>query len=251
MARWHLKSAWSLSGRSLLLTFQGHGPNLMVIEAWSSINMFAFVSCQSDHLWLRWQIPHMTLKTQGQGHSQDQIWWSHSRPRVQSKCLFFVSWQSDHFWLRYSKSHIWPWKFKAKVMAKVKSDGHSWGLQFNWYVCFSFHGNRTIFGWDTANPIFDLEKGQGHGQGQIRWSYLRHTVQSMYVCFFCGNQQIPCLILKIKVKVTMKIDQNLIRSSCRSESSILPKMKEIRKFVLKLLREQKSVAGGGGVRTSM
>ena len=167
-------------------------------------------------------------------------------------------------------------------------------------VFFLFHGNRTIFGWDTANPIFDLEnsrprswprsnsmvtveayssiemfafrfmvigpflaeiqqipyltlkiQGQGHGQGQIRWSYLRPTVQSMYVCFFCGNQQIPCLILKIKVNVTMKIDQNLIRSSCRSESWILPKMKEIRKFVLKLLREQKSVVGGGGVRTSI
>ena len=57
--------------------------------------------------------------------------WSRScvwRPGVQSIGLLFVSWQSDHFWLRYRKFHIWPWKFKVKVMAKVKPDGHMWGL---------------------------------------------------------------------------------------------------------------------------
>ena len=59
-----------------------------------------------------------------------------------------VTWQSGHFWLRYNKFHIWPWKFKVKVMAKVKPDGHIWGLEFNRCVCFSFHGNWTIFGWD-------------------------------------------------------------------------------------------------------
>ena len=39
---------------------------------------------------------------------------------------FFALWQSDHFWLGYRKSYIWPWKFKVKVMAKVKPDGHIW-----------------------------------------------------------------------------------------------------------------------------
>ena len=67
---------------------------------------------------------------------------------VQSICLLFVSWQLDHFWLRYSKFYIWPWIFKVKVMAKVKPDGHIWALESNRYVCFSFRGNRTIFGWD-------------------------------------------------------------------------------------------------------
>ena len=86
------------------------------------------------------------------------VWWSHLRPGVQSICLLFVSWQSDHFWLRYSKFYIWPWKFKVKVMAKVKPDGHIWALESNQYVCFSFRANRTIFGWDIANSIFDLEK---------------------------------------------------------------------------------------------
>ena len=73
---------------------------------------------------------------------------------------FFVSWQSNHLWLRYSKFYIWPRKFKVKVMANVKPDGHIWALEFNRYVCFSFRGNRTIFGWDIANSIFDLENSR-------------------------------------------------------------------------------------------
>ena len=98
------------------------------------------------------QISKVKIMGQGQTH------WSHLGPGVQSICLLFVTWQSDHFWLRYSKFHIWPWKFKVKVMAKVKPDGHIWALEFNRYVCFSFRGNRTIFGRDIANSIFDLEK---------------------------------------------------------------------------------------------
>ena len=103
----------------------------------------------------------------GQGHAwpskfkgQGQTHWSHLRPGGQSICLLFDLWQSEHFWLRYNKFHIWPWKFKVKVMAKVKADGHIWALEFNRYVCLSFRGNRTIFGWDIANSIFDLEKSR-------------------------------------------------------------------------------------------
>ena len=87
-------------------------------------------------------------------------WWSHLSPRVQPICLHFVSWQSDHFRLRYSKFYIWPWKCKVKVMAKVKTDGHIWAVEFNRYVYISFRGNRTIFGWDITNSIFDLENAR-------------------------------------------------------------------------------------------
>ena len=111
-----------------------------------------------------WQILYLTLEIQGQGHGQGQTRWSHWNPRVQSICLLFVSWQSDHFWLRYSKIHIWPWKILVKVMVKVKSDGHIWALEFNRYVCFSFRGNRTIFGWDIVNSIFGLEKSRSRSQ---------------------------------------------------------------------------------------
>ena len=46
---------------------------------------------------------------------------------------------------------------KVKIMVKVKPIGHIWGLEFNRYVCFSFRGNRTTFGWDIGNSIFDLK----------------------------------------------------------------------------------------------
>ena len=112
-----------------------------------------FVLWQSDHFWYN----KLVLKLQGEDRGQGKICWSHLRPRVQSICLLFVSWQWYHFWLRNSEFHIWPWKFKVKVMAKVKPDGHIWGVEFNWCVCFSFRDNLTIFGWDIANSIFDLE----------------------------------------------------------------------------------------------
>ena len=114
------------------------------------------------------QIPNFTLKIHSQGHGQGQIRQSHLRHIVQSIYLLFVSWQSDHFWPRYTEVHIWPWKFKVKVTAKVKFDHHIWGLEFNQYVCFLFHGNRTIFGRNIANFIFDFKKIQGLGHNKNR-----------------------------------------------------------------------------------
>ena len=124
------------------------------------------------------QSPYLTLKIKGQGHGQDQTqrwhlrpriqsirqchgqgqtqWW-HLRPRVQSIWLPFVSLQSENFWLRYS--NIWPWKFKAKVMAKIKPNGDIWGLEFNRYVCSPFRGNRTI-----ANSRFALENSRSRSR---------------------------------------------------------------------------------------
>ena len=122
---------------------------------------FLFVSWQSDQFWLRYRKFHIwpwkfKVKVMAKVKPDGHIWglW------VQSICLLNVPWQSDHFWLRYSKFHIWPWKFKIKVMVKVKPDGHIWAQQFNRYVCFSFRGNQTIFGWDIANSIFYLEKSR-------------------------------------------------------------------------------------------
>ena len=130
---------------------------------------------------------NLTMKIHGQGHvwlkvkvtsdlqiQRPRLWstsnplvtWSRSNPLVtfeawSSDDMFaFRFVQSDHFWMRYRKFHIWPWKFKVKVMAKVKPDGHIWGLEFSRYVCFSFRGNRTILGWDIANSIFDLENSR-------------------------------------------------------------------------------------------
>ena len=49
---------------------------------------------------------------------------------------------------------------KVTVMGKVKPICHIWGLEFNPYVCFSFSGNQTNFGWDIGNFIFDLENSR-------------------------------------------------------------------------------------------
>ena len=99
-----------------------------------------------EHIW-PWKFKYQGHGQPGQGHGLE----------FKLICLLSISRQSDHFWLRCSKFHIWTWKFKVKVMAKVKSDGHIWGLEFNRCVCFSFRGNRTIFYRDIANSIFDLE----------------------------------------------------------------------------------------------
>ena len=127
-----------------------------------------FVSWQSDHFWLRYRKFHIwpwksKVKVMAKVKPDGHIWGL----GVQSICLLFAPWQSAHFWLRYSKFHIWPWKFKVKVMTNVKPDGHFWALEFNRYVCCSFRGNRTIFGWDIANSIFDLEKSRSRSRRKL------------------------------------------------------------------------------------
>ena len=135
-----------------------------------------FVSWQLDHFWLRyrkfrirpWKFKVKVMaKVKPDGH----IWGF----GVQSMCLLFVSWHLDHFWLRYSNFYIWPWKFKVKVMAKVKPDCHIWALEFNPYVCFLFRGNRTIFGWDIANSIFDHEKSRSKSQTEMDQNLIRKS----------------------------------------------------------------------------
>ena len=54
----------------------------------------------------------------------------------------------SHLTLKIQRSRLW---LRSNLMVTFKA------LEFNRYVCFSFRGNRTIFGWDIANSIFDLE----------------------------------------------------------------------------------------------
>ena len=97
------------------------------------------------------------------GHSHGHEWsTSISFVQCQSALPF---WDNSYPW---SKPCVWSKvkvtfdleNSKVKVMAKVKSEGHIWGLEFNRYVCFSFHGNWTLFGWGIANSIFDLENSR-------------------------------------------------------------------------------------------
>ena len=91
--------------------------------------------------------------------------WSRSWPRsklmatfeaytsAQSISSFFVSWQSNHFAFRCN--NYLSSKLKVMAMAMVKPGHHTWSLGFSQNVSLSFCGNRTIFGWDIANSIFD------------------------------------------------------------------------------------------------
>ena len=160
---WSRSCVWSKVWPS---KFKGHGYGQGQTH-WSHLRpgiqsiCLLFISWQSDHFWLIYRKFHIwpwkfKVKVTAKVKPDCHIWGL----GVQSICLLFALWQSDHFWLRYSKFYIWPWKFKVKVIAKVKPDGHIWALEFNRYVCVSFRGNRTIFGWDIANSIFDLEKSR-------------------------------------------------------------------------------------------
>ena len=72
---------------------------------------------------------NLTMKIHGQGHACGQ------RSR---SCLT----------LKIQRSRLWS---RSNLMVTFEA------LEFNRYVCFSFCGNRTIFGWDITNSIFDLE----------------------------------------------------------------------------------------------
>ena len=92
-------------------------------------------------------------------------------------------------------------------MTKVKSDDHIWALEFNRYACFLFGGNRTFLAEILQIPYLTLKNlGQGHDENRPK-----------------SNQVIY-----------------------RSGPTIVPKIKEIKKVVQKLSREQESAAGGGG-----
>ena len=69
-------------------------------------------------------------------------------------------------------------------MAKVKLYSHIWGLKFNRSVCFSFHDNRTIFGWDIANSTFDLDNSRSSSWPRSNQMVtLRPKVQSICLLF--------------------------------------------------------------------
>ena len=112
-ARRQLKSPRSLSVRYIHLT-------LVTKWSWSWMTYCHPLCAMSiSPPIVRLLFQNLTMKIHGQGH----VW---SKVKVTSD-------------LQNSK---------VKVMVKVKPIGHIWGLEFSRYVCFSFRGNRTIFGWD-------------------------------------------------------------------------------------------------------
>ena len=108
---------------------------------------------------------------------------------------------------------------KFKVMVKVKLISHIWGLEFIRYVCFSFRGKRTTFGWDICSK-FHIWPWRFTVKVSAR-SNPMVTFESIFLRFVSGQSDHFWLIYskfhiwpwKFKLKVTTKIDQILIRYS--------------------------------------
>ena len=93
-----------------------------------------------------------------------------------------------HSYLKFDlenlRSRSWP---GSKLMATMES--YCSIVYFYHFViidvCFLFCGNRTIFGWDIANSIFDLENSKSRSwPGQTGWSHSIPVFQSMFAfCF--------------------------------------------------------------------
>ena len=179
------------------------------IQPWKSLVKAMCVVRGQSHIW-PWNFKVKVMaKVKPIGH----IW---SLEINQYICFSFWG---NRIILVYSKFHIWPWKFKVKVMAKVKCDGNIWGQTFNLYICYSFHGNQTIFAAIEQIPYLTLKiEGQGHGQGQTQWLHLRPRVQSCLLFISWQSDHYWLRYIKshiwpwkFKVKVTTKIDENIIR----------------------------------------
>ena len=77
---------------------------------------------------------------------------------------------------------------KVKVLVKVKPIGHIWGLEFNRYVCFSFRGNRTNFGWDIGYAIFELENSRSRSWPRSNLMVIFEALSSIDILFFVSWQ---------------------------------------------------------------
>ena len=80
-----------------------------------------------------------------------------SKARRQLKSPRSLSGRSLHLTLvtKWSRSHT---TLKIQI-------SRSWPRsEFSRCVCFSFRGNRTIFCWDIANSIFDLENSRSRSR---------------------------------------------------------------------------------------
>ena len=93
-ARRHLKSPWSLSDSSLQLILVTKRSRSW---SWMTPDCSLSIGPPIPEIGL---FQNLTLKIQGQGHSQGQTRWLNLFLKIQSKRLLFISWQLDRIWLR-------------------------------------------------------------------------------------------------------------------------------------------------------
>ena len=160
-ARRQLKSPRSLSGRFIHLTLVTKW-----LWSWSWMTYCHPLLCnvnRPSHSEIQ-LFQNLTMKIHGQSHVCGQ------RSR-------------SHLTLKIQRSRSWS---RSNLMVTFEA------LEFNRYVCFLFRGNGTIFGWDIANSIFDLENLRSRSwQRSNPMGHIWALKSNRYVCFsFLGNRTI-------------------------------------------------------------
>ena len=143
-----MTSPWSLSVRSSHPTFQSHGQ-----IGGLDFNQYVCFSFRVNQNIFSLDIANSIFELQGQ--DQGQTLWSIWCLNFNWYVCFLVHAKRSIFGLNM-RFHIWPWKFKVKLMTKVQHDDLIWGIAFNRCLLFVWrHWNH--FGWDIANSRFALE----------------------------------------------------------------------------------------------
>ena len=128
---------------------------------------------------------------------------------------------------------------QSKVLTlKIESQGHGQGQSRLFYLGTWVKSICLLFVAWQSDLTLKIE-GQGHGQGQTWWSHLRLRDQSICLFSFRGNRTIFGSDIyskfhiwpwKFQIKLTTKLEQNLIRSFIRKSHQSCQKWKKSEKL---------------------
>ena len=97
-----------------------------IVHIWGlEFNQYVYFSFRGNRTTFGWYIGNsiFDLENSRSRHGQGQTWWSHLGPWSSIDMFAFRFVAIGPFLAEISKFYIWPWKFKVKVIAKVKPDG--------------------------------------------------------------------------------------------------------------------------------
>ena len=101
----------------------------------------------------------------------------------------------------HGQGHVWGQRSRSSLTFKIQRS-RLWSssnplVTFEAWssidmFAFSFRGNRTTFGWDIGNSIFDLENSRSRSWTRSNPMVTFEALEfNRYVCFsFCGNRTI-------------------------------------------------------------
>ena len=147
---------------------------------------------------------------------------------------------------------------QSKVLTlKIESQGHGQGQSRLFYLGTWVKSICLLFVAWQSDLTLKIE-GQGHGQGQTWWSHLRLRDQSICLFSFRGNRTIFGSDIyskfhiwpwKFQIKLTTKLEQNLIRSFIRKSHQSCQNERNPKSCSEVIEWKRKSAAGGGSLRT--